>query len=242
MTEMVKAVLNGEWEIILPKHRADRPDWYTPEGWEKARLSALHEVITSQPDPVVYYVGAEEGEMPALCQMWGAGVVLFEPNPKAWPNIKAIWEANELSPPLACLPGFASSMSRDVDGVYFKIGGFPAQADGEIVGDHGFKELYLEADNYPQYRIDDLVDPRVSFSIPTVITFDCEGSEWQVLRGAEQTLRQHKPVLFASIHPEFMYHQWGEYSRDLRNWIIDLGYRETLLDYPHELHAMYTPA
>jgi hypothetical protein len=28
MTEMIKAMVNGEFEIILPKHRADRPEWY----------------------------------------------------------------------------------------------------------------------------------------------------------------------------------------------------------------------
>jgi hypothetical protein len=38
MTEMIKVVVNGEFEIILPKHRADRPDWYQEHGWEKPRL------------------------------------------------------------------------------------------------------------------------------------------------------------------------------------------------------------
>ena len=98
MTKMVKAKLNGLFEIILPEHRAARPEWYTEEGWEKARLEKLHEEIKRQKlnkiKPVVYYVGAEEGEMSALCQIWGADVVLFEPNPLVWPNIRAIWEAN----------------------------------------------------------------------------------------------------------------------------------------------------
>ena len=35
--EMIQATLNGEYEIILPKHRADRPEWYKPEGWEKKK-------------------------------------------------------------------------------------------------------------------------------------------------------------------------------------------------------------
>lgn len=237
MTEMVKATLNGEFEIVLPKHRADRPEWYTDTGWEKARLSAMHDVIASQPDPVVYYVGAEEGEMAALCQMWGAQVYLFEPNPKAWPNIRAIWEANGLTDPVT-FAGFASNTTARLDEMATR--GFPQVAYGEVVGDHGFKELHLEAANYPQTRLDDIVES--GHQPPTVITFDVEGSEWQVLRGAEQILRQHKPILFASIHPEFMFHQWKQYARDLRNWIIALGYTETLLDYEHELHAVYAPA
>lgn len=235
---MVKAVLNGEFKIIIPKHRADRPDWYTDEGWEKTRLKAMHDwIASSDGTDVVYYVGAEEGEFPALCQIWGAEVVLFEPNPKVWPNIKAIWEANGLSAPWATFEGFASNeQTAGACGVHR---GWPAHADEEVIGNHGFKELYLEAANYPQFKIDALIAD--GMPAPTVISFDVEGSEWQVLRGAEQTLRQHKPALFASIHPEFMFHQWGEYSSDFRNWIKGFGYQETYLDYQHELHMLYQP-
>ncbi len=244
MTDMVRAVLNGEYEIVLPRHRADRPEWYTETGWERARLAALHDAIRGQDNPVVYYLGAELGEMPALCQMWGAQVVLFEPNPLAWPSIRAIWEANNLNPPL-CFAGFASDITdlnppNGAPRLEDITTWWPDCAAGPIVEAHGFKELYQESDAYPQTRIDDLSIAPVF--PPTVLTFDIEGSEWRALRGAEQTLRIHKPVLVASIHPEFMFHQWGEYARDFRNWIIALGYRETLLAYEHELHALYEPA
>jgi len=227
----------------LPQHRAARPDWYTETGWERARLDALHTTVEGQDAPVVYYVGAEEGEMPALCQIWGAEVVLFEPNPKAWPNIRAIWQANDLQPPLLSLVGFASNVT-DLNPPHAEPGtgmveGWPDCASGPVIGDHGFKELYQEAAAFPQIRIDDVAAGGTP--APTIIAFDVEGSEWQVLRGAEQILRDHQPILFASIHPEFMFHQWSEYSRDLRNWIVDLGYTETILDYAHELHTVYTP-
>lgn len=233
MTEMVDTLINGRWMLKLPEHRAARPDWHTAAGWERARLDAMYDRIN--PGDVVYYVGAEEGEMPALCQMWGAEVYLFEPNPKAWPNIKAIWEANGLPAP-HCWAGFASNR---VTAGKLMHGCFPSEADDEVVGDHGFKELYLEAESYPQMKIDEVARAQ---NPPTIISFDVEGSEWQVLRGAEKTLREHRPTLFASIHPEFMFHQWGEYSADFRGWIKGFGYRETILDYQHELHCLYEPA
>ena len=34
MTEMIKSIINGEFEIMLPEHRAARPDWYQDHGWE----------------------------------------------------------------------------------------------------------------------------------------------------------------------------------------------------------------
>lgn len=231
MKEMVKTTLNGQYEIIIPKHRADRPDWYTIEGWERTRLNSMHDNIGK--GDVVFYVGAEEGEMPALCQMWGAEVVLFEPNPKVWPNIKAIWEANELDEP-ATFQGFCCNNTSIIDIKNALQHGFPDCAENEVIGNHGFKELYLEAENYNRIRIDDITS-----HTPTAISIDVEGSEFEVLRGAEQTLRNHKPKIWLSGHPEFMFHQWGEYLGDLRNWIKDFGYKETLLDYKHEVHLFY---
>jgi FkbM family methyltransferase len=248
---MVPTRVNGGYDIVLPKHRAERPEWYTAEGWEKARTTAMvsriHDlsetsvlrnfggqaVRTKGTRPVVYYVGAEEGDLAAICALAGARMFLFEPNPKAWPNIKAIWDANDLEMPV-CFAGFASNVTDGGGAQPCRC--WPDVATGEIIGDHGFKELYLEAANYPQIRLDTVAE---NCEPPDIISFDVEGSEWQVLRGAEHILRQFRPTLFASIHPEFMFHQWGEYSRDFRNWIKDLGYRETILDYAHELHTMY---
>lgn len=233
--EMVEAKLNNRYKLIIPKHRADRPDWYTEDGWERARLNSLHHNLKK--GDVLYYVGAEEGEMPALCQNWGAEVFLFEPNPKVWPNIKAIWEANSLADPIT-FAGFASHTTERKGEPLQK--GFPACADDEIIGNHGFKELYLEAENYPQIKLDDVWGAGI-YKPPTAITLDVEGSEWRVLEGATETLRTHKPKIWLSGHPEFMFHQWGEYLSDLRNWIKAFGYKETLLDYQHEVHLFYEP-
>ncbi len=249
MTELVKAVLNGEHEIILPKHRADRPDWYTAEGWERRRLRELKSIIQSQDKPVVYYAGAEEGEMPALCQIWGAEVVMFEPNPKVWPNIKAIWEANDLDDPAGVFVGFAAATTmlyppypqeehRASLGMWPRgERAWPPCASGPVIGDHGFRELVYEFDAFPCIAMDDVA----TAPPPTVITFDCEGSDWEVCKGAEKSIIAHRPHIVASIHPEFMFHQFGQYSRDFRYWIKDFGYDEDILEYEHELHVLYTP-
>jgi FkbM family methyltransferase len=236
--EMVKAVLNGEYEIVLPKHRADRPDWYSDTGWEKPRMQALAQSIRDLGEGcTVYYVGAEMGELPAICQMNGARLYLFEPNPLAWPSIKAIWEANDLETPY-CFPGFVSNATT-VDVANHPLRRFPQWANGEIVGAHGFKELHLEAANYPQIRIDDVVAN--GGHPPDIITCDVEGSEFHVLRGAQETIERYTPALYPSIHPEMLALHWNEWSRDLRNWIIDRGYTERLLEWAHEAHFEYLP-
>ena len=84
MTEMIKTILNGEFEIVIPKHRADRPEWHSEAGWEKLRLKSMNEHIGKK--DVVYYVGAEEGEFPALCQTFGFGSKRTTSAPHIWHN------------------------------------------------------------------------------------------------------------------------------------------------------------
>lgn len=233
MAEMVEAVLNGKYKMTLPKHRADRPEWYTDKGWEAPRLDRLHKEIKKQKNPIVYYVGAEEGEMCALAAMWGAKVLMFEPNAKVMPNIKAIWEANKLPLDDLFYPGFAGNEIKDSQELV-KV----ADIEGEVIHDHGFKELQANAITHlPVTKIDSMAGN--TGLIPTIITMDVEGAEFEVLKGAEQTIVNHHPTILLSLHPEFLREFWGVYSRDVRNWIIDRGYKETLIDYEHEVHIIY---
>jgi FkbM family methyltransferase len=234
MIEMKKVVVNGEFEITLPEHRAARPEWYEPHGWEKPRLKHMSENISS--DDVMYYVGAEEGEFAALCQMWGAEVVLFEPNPKVWSHFPLLWSANDLDLPMVCIPGFASDKINNLSRIYYNE--WPPEVNDVIEAAHGFKELYLEGDSYGQITIDSCVYDH-GIKPPTAISLDVEGSEWRVLGGAERVLREHKPKIWLSGHPEFMLQQWDESLYNLRQWIKGFGYTEILLDYQHEVHLYY---
>lgn len=235
---MRKCLVNSQFEIILPDHRADRPEWYTPEGWERARLYHMSKNIKK--NDIVYYVGAEEGEMPALCTMWGAQLVLFEPNPRVWPNIKAIWDANKLTDPWTFC-GFASDKTNDLAADSLNLG-WPKSADGAVIGDHGFMNLHeIDPATTAEITIDDIVYDR-QLPPPTVISIDTEGSEWRVLLGAKRVLEEHKPRIYLSGHPEFMYANYGTYLSDLRNWIKAFGYIETFLDYQHEVHLYYEAA
>ena len=247
MTKMVNVKVNGRWDILLPEHRAARPEWTSEGGWEKARLDHMHKTVKK--DDVVYYVGAEEGDMCALLQMWGAKVVMFEPNPAVWANIKGIWEANKLGRPYGALVGFAGKMQRVIPPndphpnelpVWSNRGyrGWPECAFGKMIAEHGFKNLCEDDGTLPQYTIDAVV-ALGNLGVPDMISIDVEGAEWEVLRGAEKTLREYHPRIYLSLHPEFLYEIYKEYANDLRWWLKQMGYKETLLDYQHEVHLVY---
>jgi FkbM family methyltransferase len=234
VTKMRKVTINGDFEITLPEHRAARPDWYKPHGWEKPRLKHMSKNISSE--DVMYYVGAEEGEFAALCQMWGAKVVVFEPNPKVWSHFPLLWSANNLDLPMVCIPGFASDKINNLSRIYYNE--WPPEVKDVIEEAHGFKELYLEGETYGQITIDSCVYDH-GIKPPTAILLDVEGSEWRVLGGAEKVLKQYKPKIWLSGHPEFMLQQWDESLYNLRQWIKELGYVEIILDYQHEVHLFY---
>jgi FkbM family methyltransferase len=234
MVEMVSTLINGRWTLLLPEHRAARPEWDIANGgWEKERLDHMHSTI--KPGDRVLYIGGEEGDLAALVQLWGAKVFIVEPNELVFPNVRVIWEANGLEPPEGIYVGFCG---RTASGNY--LDGLPPNDDwpecayGPVIGDHGFKEL-RDPGERPVCVVDDL---SLAF-VPDMITMDVEGAEWEVLQGAERTIDEHKPRIYLSLHPEFLIDQYGKYSYEVRRWLIDKGYKETLLDYQHEAHFVY---
>ena len=239
--------INGRWPLFLPEHRADRPEW---PWWEAARLAAMHHVITGlvanagHQRPVVLDVGTEEGDFPGLWSSWGADVVLVEPNPRVWPNVRAIFEGNELRTPLASFVGFCGDEPRGDDTPEWTVGGWPACADGPLIGDHGFCQLN-ERPDLPVVTVDALVEAitGAGHEAPAVITMDVEGSEYHVLRGASRTLEQHRPHVFVSVHPEFMAEQYGHMAGvDMIRAVMDAhGYHEVFLAIDHEHHWWFSP-
>lgn len=236
MTAMIPTLVNGRWEILLPEHRAARPEWRIENGgWERERLDHMHS--TTKPGDRVLYIGAEEADMCGLLAMWGAQVFMVEPNEKVIPNAKAIWDANGLGMPPALYVGFCGAEDSDNWMSGLNVDAWPDCAYGPVIGDHGFKELH-DPGGRPIATIDTLVSALPQW-VPQTISMDIEGSEWSALQGAERTLREHHPRIYLSLHPESVFRLYGLYAAEVRQWIKDLGYRETLLSYAHECHLVY---
>ena len=229
-------VINGRWTVRMPAHRAIR---YLDEGdWEKERLASM--ALNLDPGDLVYDVGAEQGDMSALFQMWTGRICLVEPNPLAWPTIRAIWEENALEPPEGWFVGFASAVTSPLPGGAITVGSmrWPDCADGPMVPAAGFRHLAQETDTTPQLRLDELIE---SVGAPAAITIDIEGAELRALVGARRALEDHRPLVWISVHPEFMRHHFGERPAQLHRYMEELDYRAVHLGDDHESHWFYEP-
>lgn len=236
--------INDAWTIRLPSHRAlQYMDPRTGGKWELERLAAMHEVI--RPDSVVMDIGAEQGDMTALIASWvpDGQVVAVEPNPWVWPCIRAIFDENDLTPPAATFVGFAGGrpvVPTNPDGVrrgFFH--GWPDCATGVVDPAAGFAHLAQEQDRVPTTTVDELV--KRTGLVPDVVTMDVEGSEWHVLRGALLTLARRRPVVFVSVHPEFLADLYGQCPADVFALMGKAGYNRELLAVDHEEHWRFTP-
>jgi FkbM family methyltransferase len=64
---------------------------------------------------------------------------------------------------------------------------------------------------------------------PELIKIDTEGAEVGILKGALDTLRQHQPVLYLSVHPRHII-ELGSTNEELEQLLKDLNYKVTDMD------------
>lgn len=243
---MIETRINGKWDLLLPEHRAARAEWIS--GWEVARLDSMHANLN--PGMLVYDIGAEEGDLPALWASWGCDVVLVEPNPRVWPNIKAIFDGNDLPGQVrGWFVGLASDQDRltpaEVSGPLWALDprqhgpgpAWPECAYGEVIGDHGFKSLADSRGVLPEITLDTLAG---WYGPPDAVTMDVEGGEVFVARGMTGMLSSDRPPLvWVSVHPETMVLAFNVYSNEFFTEFHKHGYVKALLDWDHELHVIF---
>ncbi len=227
----MKVKINETWPIELPDERADfhaqRP------GWERKRTESMFKNIKK--GDVLVDVGTELGDYDALYALWGAKVICIEPQPKYWPIIKQYFDMNGVQP-LACFAGFASTVNEPNppladfevgnDGVWPKVANLPLEDW------NGFRNMIETGVSTPQLTLDELC----SGNKVDMITIDVEGAEFEVLKGAQRILTDDKPMIYLSLHPTMLAHDWGQTPEQLYEYLQGFGYDWAFLDKDHEEH------
>lgn len=221
---MKKATVNGRWVLWLPDNIAEwdaiTGDASLDSGWEACRFRSMQRHLRY--GDTFFDVGTEHGWISAIIAREFVGaenMVLFEPGPDMWINIRKIWEYNGLATPRACWDGFVGLDtdsvlvhelgSGDVDlavvDVLPVVGDWPkcANASKPEVGGMPYGSL-LSNSSRATITIDDFIVETKAY--PKAINIDVEGAELLVLRGAQNELDDPEGVehVWVSIHPDLM--------------------------------------
>ena len=221
-----------EYHFDLPCPLADWDVW---DYWERARVHSMREHL--EQGMVLFDVGTEQGWCNLVyANMVGPeNMVLVEPTPEFWPNIRATWERNYGVEPRACYDGLFSDKTVDARTTFV---GWPQRSTGPLIDRNKYQYIHEHSDGIPEIRLDDFVE-RTGI-IPNAITMDVEGAELAVLDGADATLEQHHPLLWISIHPEMAERHYGHGPHDIFDYLDALGYNSEFLAEDHEEHYFFS--
>jgi len=228
----MKTLINNTWSLDLPK---ERNNFFTlNKYWEKERLQAMYQTIRK--GDVILDIGSEHGDMSALFCTWSqTPMILIESAWRYFYWAKLIFEMNNLPEPKTII-GLASDETINKP----KINdGFPKSAKRKQIIEPGFAHLDENKgrnDTLPQIKLDD-----INFDKLDVITMDTEGSEFNIIFGAEETLAKHRPNIFMSIHDKFLWDRYGQTVDDLIIHMKKLNYEPNYLATDHEQHWYFKP-
>jgi FkbM family methyltransferase len=204
---------------------------FCTQNWETVELESYRAFANAvKPGAVIFDIGAHIGTytLLALAKAGHTGrVVAYEPHDYTREHLLRHLEWNAAA---------TRTIVRDVccgasDGfaeLYF----VPGQAEGMtgLLPVKGFEKRLAEV-----VTLDSEIE-KLAIA-PDLIKIDVEGTEWDVLKGAEQTLKQRWPVVFLSLHPRALATR-NETPDQVLDWLRDLGYSEEVIAVDHEVHVV----
>jgi len=234
---MKPCLMNGRYEFMLPDHLAD---WDALSLWERERTESMEEHL--KPGMVLYDVGSEHGAQSVIYQSFVGpeNMVLIEPSCSFWPNLRLIWEHNGLHAPLASVHALIGEDTYAGDDISLWINGWPPCAAGDEQPARSYAYIHDPGTSrgVAQWRLDALV---ANLEPPDAITIDVEGAELSVLKGAVETLRDLRPIVWTSVHPDLMERDYGTTPDHLHGFMDSLDYVGIHLATDHEAHFVYFP-
>lgn len=245
---MKNKLINGRWNMIVPDSIADwdggTGNHADRQGWEFCRFESFDRHL--RPGMTLFDVGAEHGWISAVLAKHYVGaenMVLFEPSPEFWVNIRKTWVANGLAAPLACWPGFVDNETSPTAFATNLRDGWPSWCIDDRLPEveaMAYRSLANGPSEIRAITIDDFCD--ISGIIPEVINIDVEGAELKVLQGAERTLREDRPLVWVSVHPDLMQRDFGiDNVEVLFDFMASCGYGREYLGTDHEQHNFFAP-
>lgn len=147
-----------------------------------------------KPDGVVFDIGSGLGFYALLAGRAGANVVTFEPDPENARSIIRHLEINHLEERIRVVQQAAFSCNGWL--TLERSDGMSAHQNAKVRAD--LAETAADA-RVACTTLDDFI---ASNPQPSVVKIDVEGAESEVLKGADQLFRTHRPVLVCEVHDD----------------------------------------
>lgn len=220
-----------EYELVLPRPLAD---WDVFSVWERERTHSMRDNLKR--GDILFDIGTEQGWLNLVyAQFVGPeNMVLIEPTQEFWPNIMHTWYKNFRETPKAFYDGLLSDKTTDTRDT--NLHQWPAASEEDLIDRNKYEYIHANS-GVPEMTLDDFV--KRSGIVPDALTMDTEGAEILILRGAEQTLRDHKPLVWASLHEDLALKDgYGDIS-NVYEFMRSLGYVDEHLATDHEIHTAF---
>lgn len=244
---MKNKLINGRWNMIVPDSIADwdggTGNYADRQGWEFCRFESFDRHLRRGMRFVD--IGVEHGWITAVIAKHYVGaenMILVEPSPEFWTNIRLIWEHNDLSMPEAVVPAFVGAESTDGNLQAFGWSVWPDWTDGaEECPAMAYRSLAHHAHEIPTTTIDQIALFAARGRIDA-INIDIEGAEMLAIRGGLETLLHDRPLVWISVHPDLMARDFGvERCEELFELMHSVGYGREYLGTDHEQHHAFFP-
>jgi FkbM family methyltransferase len=218
-------------EVVVAQYPMVLHSDFARLSWESIETESYRVFVEQlHESDIVFDIGAHIGTYTILaCRNIGAEgrVVAFEPVASTRDYLFKHLEWNCPNATVMVRPSCCGS-ERGVADFYFQ--GNKAEGANSLVPVDGFNKTSVNVTT---------IDEEVAELglIPSLMKIDVEGGEFEVLKGAEQTLLNHRPVLLLSLHAEALIRA-GATSDQVLNWLHNRDYDLQLISEDHELHFL----
>lgn len=159
---------------------------------QRQELSQFAE--SCSPTMRLFDIGAHFGIFSLVAASKGASVVAVEPSSLALPVLRSQMRLNPCGSRVTVLPYAASDTESNIGML----------ANGPFGGGYFMVDESREAGELESVHATTVDNIAQQFGSPTHLKIDVEGYELNVLKGAERTLQETRPVIFLELHNELM--------------------------------------
>jgi FkbM family methyltransferase len=204
---------------------------FAAQNWESIETECYRTFAAElRRGDIVYDVGAHIGTYSVLAaQLIGSSgrLVAYEPMEGTRSFLKLHLRLNGAHESVIVRPFCCGSECREA---LFYHGPDAVGGDSSLVPMQGFE--------HTRVRVVTLDSEVAELGlVPSVLKIDVEGWEWEVLKGATNTLDRYGPCLLVSLHPKALA-QLGASPNTVLAWLETRGYTCKIIESDHEIHVL----